>query len=335
MTQALTKESLNNVLSRMHSQMKMALPEGVTPEQIHRVVLTEVSKNPAILKCTRDSVLRSVMEACQLGLVPNSTQGLAYLVPYKQTCQLIPGFKGLIKLALQSGHVTKIWARVVYSNDFFEYEEGLYPKLIHRPGFEPGAELVGVYAVAKMRGEEEPQFLFLPRAQVDRIKNRSASVAQRNKGPWIDDYEAMAQKTAIRALCKTLPLESEKLSVAVQRREGPESGLEYDIELQDYVFVEGEESEEGPPGNSTEAINAELQQKPSHKAARPPAPLPAWDLKSAEGYLREAMSLEKLKECYTHWEKEWAQALGPEKMCELDEVYQGLKESFELEAQAA
>ena len=95
-------QKYRETLGAMESQMAMALPDHISPQKINRVIITEISKNPRLLKCSRESVLTSAMEACQLGLVPNSVQGLAYLIPYGTRCQLITGYKGLISLALQA-----------------------------------------------------------------------------------------------------------------------------------------------------------------------------------------------------------------------------------------
>ena len=90
--------------------MAPLLPSHISPQKVQRIVLTEVQKNPAIMKCSKGSILQSVMEACSMGLVPNSIEGLAYLVPYGNKCQLQPGYKGLMKLAMQSGHLQRFGA---------------------------------------------------------------------------------------------------------------------------------------------------------------------------------------------------------------------------------
>jgi recombination protein RecT len=59
--------------------------------------------------------------------------GEAYLVPYKETCQLIPGYQGLMKLARNSGLVEDIYAHEVRAKDRFEMTLGLERDLIHEP----------------------------------------------------------------------------------------------------------------------------------------------------------------------------------------------------------
>jgi len=235
--------------------MAMVLPEHISPQKISRVIMTEIAKNPKLLKCTKESVLTSVMEACQLGLVPNSVQGLAYLIPYGTKCQLITGYKGLISLALQSGRLASIWGRIVRKGDSFEYEEGTDPFIHHKPVIGSkilqAGSVVGAYAVAKMKGGEDTQFEFLSVLDIERVKARSSSG---NRGPWVDDYEQMAKKTAVRQLLKWLPLESERVEFAAGKKEGKGAGYTYDMENENFVYV-GEEEEEDTSSKSDEIFS--------------------------------------------------------------------------------
>jgi len=325
----LTKGGLSDLLIRMQPQMKMALPVHVTAAQIQRVVLTEVSKNPSILRCTQTSVLTSVMEACQLGLVPNSTQGLAYLVPYGTRCQLIPGYKGLIKLALQSGKVSKIWAKVVHENDHLEYEEGLIPKLVHKPYLagDPG-KFVGAYAVAKMFTDPDPQFEYMGKISIDAIRKKSASGG---KGPWADNYEEMAKKTVIRNLTKRLPLDSDRVNLAAEKVEGGMSGMEYDLEVKDFVYVDGDDDVKD---TAAARINADIEKTGKLKKSKPgPKPKALLEVES-KGETKSNLSglalvlaqlnskpQEDLRDFYSHNEARWQNELGPDAMAEIDEVY--------------
>lgn len=250
----MTMDSCRDTLTKMEGQMRMALPNHITPEKVQRVIFTELQKNPSILKCTKNSILTSVMEACQLGLVPNSVQGLAYLIPYGNRCQLITGYKGLISLALQSGRLASIWGRIVREGDHFEYEEGSNPYIKHKPivtsdAGETAGKIKGAYAVAKMKNDESTQFEFLSLLDIERIKSKSARGGK--SGPWKDDYEQMAKKTAVRQLLKWLPLESEKVEWAAGKKEGAGSGWEYDMKSNDFVYI-------GEDQSATDDLNKEF-----------------------------------------------------------------------------
>lgn len=187
-----------------------ALPRHISPGRMLRVVLAAFQSNSDILNCTPESVLLSILQAAACGLEPDGGPlGQAYLVPFKGKCQFIPGYRGLVKLARNSGEVADVWAEVVYEKDTFEYELGLNQKLIHKrddKSDDPGP-LVFVYAVARFR-DGEKRFVVLNRRQVRAIKNASPSAGS-DYSPWKKWEAAMWQKTAVRQLAKLLPLSVE------------------------------------------------------------------------------------------------------------------------------
>ena len=239
------KAELKKDLVLLQPEMAPLLPAHISPQKVQRIVLTEVQKNPAIMKCSKGSILQSVMEACSMGLVPNSIEGLAYLVPYGNKCQLQPGYKGLMKLAMQSGHFTKIWSKPVYDTDHhFKIIEGSdNPRIEHVPNIDdenPG-KLIGCYACAKIKGEEEVYFEYMSRAKIDKIKARSKSGSS---GPWKTDYEEMARKTVLRRLLKNLPTGNEKLETAVNKAEAGGAGFALNLDSKEWEYVHGTEAEE-------------------------------------------------------------------------------------------
>ena len=248
------KNELNTELGALLPQMENALLQTNIPaEKIVRIVLTEVTKNPKILTCTRESILTSVMEACQLGLEPNAIQGLGYLIPYGNKCQFIPGYKGYIKLALQSGQVSTIWARVVKEKDMFEYEEGDTPFIKHKPCLNGDAgNPIVVYAICKKTNGDK-QFEVMTFADVEEIRKKSSAGKY---GPWKDDWNQMAKKTAVKQLCKYLELDSEKASVLAEKQEGGMSGMVYDLNKKDFVYVNG--GEDKLEGNMTDIVEREV-----------------------------------------------------------------------------
>ncbi|WP_244888711.1 recombinase RecT [Paracoccus halophilus] len=178
-----------------------------------------------------------MMQCASLGLEPNTVLGHAYLIPFDRkernknsgrwevvetNVQLIIGYKGYIDLARRSGHITSIAAGIHYSDDeatggLWEYEEGTESRLRHRAGAQEGHKL-HAYAIAKFR-DGGHAYVVLPWAKVMKIRDGSQgwqaavrTAEQYNKpinSPWATHEDEMAQKTAIRALAKFLPLSTE------------------------------------------------------------------------------------------------------------------------------
>jgi recombination protein RecT len=269
-TEALTPyQNFKGTLERMKPQFMAALPSHIKPERLIRIILTTVNKTPELLECTPASLLGGLMQCAQLGLEPDGVLGQAYLIPFRnkgiKEVQLIPGYKGLIKLAYQSGEVGHITARVVREKDKFNYWYGLDEGIEHTPwrGSDAGP-LVAAYAWASIKGIESKQFVVLERWEVDAIRARSKSG---DKGPWVTDYEEMAKKSALRRLCKMLPasVEKDNLARAVALDEHAASGLSQQLDYRDMIDVNVEPvqvpnksfaPDPGPAGDGPETAQA-------------------------------------------------------------------------------
>ena len=198
--------TIRDLLEQARPKLAEVTPKHLTPDRLIRVAIAAAGRTPALLKCTPASLLNSVMQAAQVGLEPGSALGEAYLVPYKETCQLIIGYRGLISLARRSGQIASIEAHVVHEKDRFLCKYGLDAKLEHEPDWsaDPGP-MVAVYAVARLK-DGATQLEVMTKTQVDAIRGRSKASGS---GPWVTDYAEMARKTVVRRLCKYLPLSIE------------------------------------------------------------------------------------------------------------------------------
>lgn len=241
--------NFNQYLELRKSTLSRVLPKHMTPERLIKVAMLAYSKTPKLRECSLESVGQAVMQAAELGLEPGGVLGHAYLVPYGNTCTLIPGYRGLIELARRSGEIESIEAHVVYANDKFTLKFGLDPVLEHEPNLdsEPGG-LRFVYAIAKLK-DGGKQLEVMTKAQVDAIRKRSKSG---NNGPWVTDYEEMARKTVVRRLVKYLPLSTERAETLAKALE-----LDNDNEAIDVTATHGDV--EFKASSRSAAVLAKLQ----------------------------------------------------------------------------
>lgn len=200
---------------------------GLDSDKLTRIALTAMQKNPLLLQCSGGSVLRALMDCASYGLVPNSQTNEAHLVPYRNNktggwdCVLIPGYKGLTKMATNTGLVSHVTVREIYKNDFIDYEYGLDERLIHKPAKGDPGEFVGAYSIVRFKdGGREFRVLMIEEGRAHR--DRFAPAWKKNKGgPWQTDEPAMIMKTSLRKVLKYVPAspESEKLAIAIARDE--------------------------------------------------------------------------------------------------------------------
>ena len=223
-------------LEKLKPQLSLALPKHLNADRLLRVALTSMTREPKLLDCTQESLAAAMIQSAQLGLEPDGVLGNAYLIAYGTTCRLIPGYRGLMQLARQSGAVVTIEARVVHTGDKFKYKYGLAPVLEHEPADEdddaakptvPPPRFKAAYAIGILKEGHIPQWDVMRKAAIERIRKRSPNG---NAGAWITDYEEMAKKTVVRRLCKMLP-SSVELQRAVALDERAELGLPLDLDI--------------------------------------------------------------------------------------------------------
>lgn len=214
-------ELFGSAVSTRKAAYAAVLPKHLNADRFVRSAMIAVARTPKLLKCHPDTMYQALQTAATLGLEVSGVLGSAYLVPYGDAVQLIPGYRGLIALARQSGEVTSIDAYVVHEGDICHVKLGTEPTIEHEPKLDgdPG-KLRLVYAVAKLVGGGV-QFVVMTKAEIEKI--RSGSKAG-NSGPWKDHYEEMAKKTAIRRLMKYLPLSVEKLARALEVDDASDTG---------------------------------------------------------------------------------------------------------------
>lgn len=209
---------LANTIDQWSGAFQQSLPRAMTVDRFKRLLITAANANPDLIGCDPLSFVRAGLVCAQLGLEPNDPRGLAYLLPFKdsrrgQVVQLIIGYRGLVDLARRSGQVTSINAFAVYQGDQFAVELGMNPSIHHVPdldGDEDPAKLTHAYAVAQVNGS--PQFAVVTRKQIDKARASSRG-GNSEYSPWSNWYAEMAIKTAIRRLCKLLPMTVEASAV--------------------------------------------------------------------------------------------------------------------------
>lgn len=170
---------------------------------INRAIVT----TPKLAQCDPGTIRAAIFKACRLGLYCDGLLGSGYLVPYKERCEFITGYRGMIDLATRSGDVKQIWAHEVWERDEFDPQQGTDERIIHRPylGDEDPGKIVCAYAVARF-GDGYVQSFIVPASRLNQLRDGSHA-----SSPWRDpvSFPAMCRKTPIRALASYLPLSAE------------------------------------------------------------------------------------------------------------------------------
>ena len=223
-------------MDRLKPQMAMALPRHMSADRMTRLALTAFSTTPALQQCTPQSIAASVMTAAQLGLEPG-IGGQGYLIPYKETCTFVPGWKGLVDLVARSGRAT-VWTGAVREGDEFEYQLGDAPFCRHKPGdSDDGQPFTHVYAIGRVRDAAMPIIEVWSRAKVERHLKQYNKVGTRHYAKaGENNFEQYAKKVALLQVLKYMPASIE-LANAITVSHAAEDGKGVVIEC-DFVHVQ-------------------------------------------------------------------------------------------------
>lgn len=216
---------LADVLEKNHDSLALIAAKHLTPERLAKIAMACASRDQKLLDCDPVSILKSLVAAAELGLEPSGgVRGEAYLVPYnnrkarRMEAQLIPGYRGLLKLARNTGEISSIQCRLVYEGDYFELSHGSEDVLVHKPLLEGDRGPVKLaYGVARMKdGSIHIEWMLL--SELEKIR-KSSQTGTKDYGPWYEHRPEMQRKTMARRLCKWLPLSPEKAELLTRAEE--------------------------------------------------------------------------------------------------------------------
>jgi recombination protein RecT len=216
-------------------------------------LMQAVQQNPHSLKM-------ALINVGMVGLSLSPATAYAYLVPRDREVCLDISYRGLIKIATDTGSILWAKADVVHENDTYRYR-GLHEEPVHEVGSqnsftEDRGEMVGAYCIAKT---SDGDILVEQMSKDQVLKVREASKGAGSKySPWNNYPEEMWKKVVIKRASKTWPKtdKSERLAQAVEilnEHEGVEfehehSGAQWEF----YLSVIGSEDKGFDDANPVE-----------------------------------------------------------------------------------
>ena len=217
-------------------------------------------KNSFLLEVARgnpDSLQAAISNVAAIGISLNPALALAYLVPRKvnkvQAICLDISYRGLTRLATDTGIIKAMKAELVYQNDTFSYKGfHIEPEFSANP-FGDRGDLVGVYAMALLTdGTVLVETMNIN--EVNQIRNDSEAYKDAAKeggwklgnNVWVKYYTEMVKKTVIKRASKTLPSSkgTEILGKAIEvinQHEGIE--FQQKLEAPEITFTDAEREE--------------------------------------------------------------------------------------------
>ncbi|NFM30638.1 recombinase RecT [Clostridium botulinum] len=209
------QKKMKSALEKMLPEIKKAVGKTMTPERFSRIALSLFNGNPQFWEADTTSFLSALMQSAQCGLEPNTVLGEAYVIPYKNNKQGITevnfqvGYKGILKMAFNTGEYEAIYAHEVRKGDEFEYEYGLHKTLVHKPADIPSDEVTHYYAVYKLKNGGF-DFVVWSKERVEHharefSKNYTYKGNVNKNSVWAKNFDSMAKKTVLLDVLKYAP----------------------------------------------------------------------------------------------------------------------------------
>lgn len=253
------QRKMQSALEKMLPEIKKAVGKTMTPERFSRIALSLFNGNPQFWEADTTSFLSALMQSAQCGLEPNTVLGEAYVIPYKNNKQNITevnfqvGYKGILKMAFNTGDYEAIYAHEVREGDEFNYEYGLHKNLIHKPADVPSEKVTHYYAVYKLKNGGVDFVVWSKERVEQHAKDFSKNYmykGQVNKSSvWFKNFDSMAKKTVLIDVLKYAPKSVEMakaldLDYKAEAKEEKVSNFNYvDVEQEPVVDVNYQEYE--------------------------------------------------------------------------------------------
>lgn len=203
------EELVSNLKGHEYALVRTLEEKGITKEKFVIQLYHAIKRNPKIASCTLESVLGGMLQSVELGLDINSPFNYCFLIPFRNKkagimeAQFVLGYTGIVEILYESERVLKVNSQLVYSNDEFEYEEGLDTHLYHKPAIKGNrGERVAAYTAIKLDNGEHI-VLVVDKNQIDYIKRFS-----NNPELYNDDKDPtgnMWKKAPVRNIMKYVP----------------------------------------------------------------------------------------------------------------------------------
>jgi len=189
-------------------QIANALPQGnLSAKRYISACLTALAVQPKLMQCKPSSVLKSMMESARYGLEPNSPLSEAALIPYGQECTFLIEYRGMMKLAWNTGLIKSLDYDKVCEGDEFDYSKGSNGlSFHHRPSLSASRGEGSIYYAYAELKHGGTAFQVMTRDDIVAHAKQFSRGYSSKSSPWQTDFDAMAYKTVIRQLCdKKLP----------------------------------------------------------------------------------------------------------------------------------
>lgn len=205
-------------------------------------IINALEKAPELKECTISSWRAAILNASQVGFVPNTNEQFCFLIPRQvkgtKVVSFEMGYQGIQQLMLEMPDIENVEAEIVHEKDEFDYELGSNKYIKHRPhrGRDRGKRTACYCIVTYTNGKQH--FEVLERDEIEELKQNKISGANSKYSPWYEDennkfpndpFGWMWRKTAIKQASKMVK-KTNRLTEAIQADDKAETGTVMEVD---------------------------------------------------------------------------------------------------------
>lgn len=238
------------MLAKFQGELGRALPQHLKADRMARIALTAFRRTPKLRQCKPASVFAAVIQAAQLGLEPD-TLGRAYLIPYGDECQFVPGWRGLVDLVNRSGQAT-VYTGVIFKDQTYTFMDGAKRDLIvhNESSLDAPEDITHAYAIGWVKGAAMPVIELWRIDKIVKHRDQYNKVGRRHYS--YENWEMYARKVPLLQVLKYMPSSAE-LATAISLNNEVDAGKRQGLNLNDalegvYVPIQEDEAPKAAPG---------------------------------------------------------------------------------------
>lgn len=224
-----------------------------------------ISKAPELAQCSQQSIGHVLTQCAQNNWVLGGAMQQAHAVPFGKEAVLIPGWRGLVELAMKSGQMAKPpTAHAVYRGEQISARMVDGELLIdHR--FDMGnpfrikgddSAITHVYVIGVLKNGARQRFI-MTREEIEAHKEQYAKAWQKRDSAWQTAWKEQASKTCIAQMIRRglLPLSVEDKQI-VESAARIETHVEEPKESYQFIADDGPEITNDPSESGIEPGDA-------------------------------------------------------------------------------
>lgn len=204
-------QSLIAILNQAMPELRRMAPKYVNPSRLIALAIEAKMRNPLLANCSPISVLNFCKICAERGTDRIGAGGM-WAVPFynskTKTFDMtpIPDWRFIVETAKKAKAIKHATAAAIFEGDTYEIEQGLEPKLVHRPVVGParGKPIIAYCAYTLPDGSRD--FDFMEWAEIISIRDRTnawkSHIEKGTSNPWVTDEIEQGKKTVVKRAMK-------------------------------------------------------------------------------------------------------------------------------------